>query len=105
MSASLSAVYPRVCGGSELHLCADENGDGLSPRVRGKRRSVVLGQKLRGSIPACAGEAVPVLGNDADATVYPRVCGGSQQLFGQFRPFRGLSPRVRGKPLLILNTE
>ena len=50
-------VYPRVCGGSYPKDEADFHGDGLSPRVRGKRYRYAEGGIPCGSIPACAGEA------------------------------------------------
>ena len=59
--------------------------------------------RLRGlkrrSIPACAGETpqawppIPVWG------VYPRVCGGNHHRRSHAAGPRGLSPRVRGKPV------
>ena len=75
----IPGVYPRVCGGTVLHV--------------GALRRVTR------SIPACAGE--PQGGSSANPSqwVYPRVCGGTGRpapalVFGQ-----GLSPRVRGNPI------
>ena len=72
-----TAVYPRVCGGSDASRLACLLRAGLSPRVRGKpgrKRPVSL---VVGSIPACAGEAWSTGGNGGTGRVYPRVCGGS----------------------------
>ena len=76
-------VYPRVCGGT----C-------VPPAL----------QALRcGSIPACAGEPRRgVLNGDVNA-VYPRVCGGTGIAVLCFTSYRGLSPRVRGNPLVLVN--
>ena len=69
-------VYPRVCGGTRRtrrRLCSV---GGLSPRVRG---NPIRSQRLacgKGSIPACAGEPLPLA-----------LLDGLRQ---------GLSPRVRG---------
>ena len=89
-------VYPRVCGGTPVHLHPLYEQEGLSPRVRGNRRGCPSRRRWRRSIPACAGEprgggTGPYFGG-----VYPRVCGGtpsasSPRLYGA-----GLSPRVRG---------
>ena len=94
----VGAVYPRVCGGTRLHVHKLRHKGGLSPRVRGNRP----GGKLLGfqvwSIPACAGEPLDDLGGLAHQEVYPRVCGGTGA--GRNSPHRGegLSPRVRGNP-------
>ena len=73
---------------------------GLSPRVRGKRGTIGAGGRRNRSIPACAGEAGrhdPAAGPDR---VYPRVCGGSVKAIVRPQVNDGLSPRVRGKPLM-----
>ena len=53
------AVYPRACGGTLAPYSMSVFAMGLSPRLRGNRRSG--GQRERGvrSIPAPAGEPVP----------------------------------------------
>ena len=92
-------VCPRVCGGSYLRGIPAYSREGLSPRVRGKRWWMRASASLAGSIPACAGEAPNSSTRAAYAWVYPRVCGGSPlpRQAGEHR--RGLSPRVRGKPV------
>ena len=50
-----------------------------------------------GSIPACAGEALPGQWAYEWGLVYPRVCGGSAVCRIVVVQFDGLSPRVRGK--------
>ena len=70
--------------------------DGLSPRVRGNRG---VSKRVPGcvrSIPACAGEPIPVDLIDWTGGVYPRVCGGTQPGHDDVGSPRGLSPRVRG---------
>ena len=72
-------VYPRVCGGTTVWPVVVGSILGLSPRVRGNRRSHWPAFTLSaGSIPACAGEpqnaSVPVV----CLRVYPRVCGGTK---------------------------
>ena len=76
--ASLYAVYPRVCGGTQLQLRPAKVGRGLSPRVRGNQLHLTNASKHTRSIPACAGE--------------PRF------LVIVTSGLLGLSPRVRGNP-------
>ena len=52
----LTRVYPRVCGGTGATTSASRPKRGLSPRVRGNRDGVRVGQHDPRSIPACAGE-------------------------------------------------
>ena len=95
---------------------------GLSPRVRGNPAREVRGQVNAGSIPACAGEpcwvcpahsAMPVYpacaGEPArarpglgTARVYPRVCGGTTVAHPRVVVDAGLSPRVRGNPVVVV---
>ena len=93
---SLPRVYPRVCGGTEIHLAEIDGIEGLSPRVRGNPTRPAGRIFAARSIPACAGEPQSCPGAAAPGRVYPRVCGGTR---GRRRPrilMRGLSPRVRG---------
>ena len=50
-------VYPRVCGGSVMRRSSITRNPGLSPRVRGKQAGDGVKGGVKGSIPACAGEA------------------------------------------------
>ena len=53
---SAHAVYPRVCGGTELGTSQQPARPGLSPRVRGNLDHAYRAPASAGSIPACAGE-------------------------------------------------
>ena len=92
-------VYPRVCGGSGMPATVTHRIPGLSPRVRGKRRRSWSERKGDRSIPACAGEAGAEIAGAVAHSVYPRVCGGSGVSRRRLGARRGLSPRVRGKPV------
>ena len=70
---------------------------GLSPRARGKRAFWFLATVEKGSIPACAGEAMFRQSGRIHHRVYPRVRGGSVVAFGSCLNLPGLSPRARGK--------
>ena len=70
-------VYPRVCGGTVVGRFRLPALGGLSPRVRGNRGVAAVGDVVRGSIPACAGEPGPAGWAIWPRGVYPRVCGGT----------------------------
>ena len=72
---------------------------GLSPRVRGNLYRETSQYGRFGSIPACAGEPKLSLLAYGPPAVYPRVCGGTNQMPGGTMPAKGLSPRVRGNHL------
>ena len=95
-----ASVYPRVCGGTRSCPTSRGNTRGLSPRVRGNLAMPSLVSARPGSIPACAGEPRRQRLHRADPPVYPRVCGGTQQVSAMPRKEEGLSPRVRGNPLI-----
>ena len=48
--------YPRVCGGAQLWRSSRRVWRGLSPRVRGSRKTGAGRGRRQGIIPACAGE-------------------------------------------------
>ena len=93
--------YPRVCGGTRSRPISRSRVLGLSPRVRGNLDTLDRRKRLEGTIPACAGEPCPGAGNRVLCGDYPRVCGGTR--IGQSRPRtpQGLSPRVRGNPVML----
>ena len=96
---SRKTVYPRVCGGTCLTLTISPVRPGLSPRVRGNRGGKGHGDDPLGSIPACAGEPRPFPMSRLRSPVYPRVCGGTNDVEPDLFFVVGLSPRVRGNRL------
>ena len=80
---STATVYPRVCGGTISKICDARKSTGLSPRVRGNLFPRFIAATCSRSIPACAGEPVPV---------------GRQPGYASIG---GLSPRVRGNPFAV----
>ena len=96
-------VYPRVCGGTHAPLYRATHVEGLSPRVRGNRALQRLGQHDLGSIPACAGEPRAGLPAPLRRRVYPRVCGGTVAMDRVEDEHTGLSPRVRGNRLQVVD--
>ena len=89
-------VYPRVRGGTGLGRKRFLLRRGLSPRARGNHSPSCCGCKGKRSIPACAGEPIPLGHVKAASAVYPRVRGGTGRPYGTVRCGRGLSPRARG---------
>ena len=103
-------VYPRACGGTPPLPQWTHRRCGLSPRLRGNRRWTTTAVAARRSIPAPAGEPMPVRASiPAPAgepgfsnrllpavEVYPRACGGTFENRDTTRPPAGLSPRLRG---------
>ena len=90
----------RVCGGTDIRLRRDPSGMGLSPRVRGNRPRRTHLHPKHGSIPACAGEPVRMWTRCGLSWVYPRVCGGTAIKRPTGTGNWGLSPRVRGNPVV-----
>ena len=95
-AASISGVYPRVCGGAWSAPGETILDPGLSPRVRGSRLRVRQHGIKRRSIPACAGEPKSLDLSPREIAVYPRVCGGAPPAVDSPVGYSGLSPRVRG---------
>ena len=99
-NAQIKKVYPRVCGGTTsvpfLSFCYI----GLSPRMRGNPAAGRLPAAIPGSIPAYAGEPKPAGVVRRRVLVYPRVCGGTKAKAARLRVIQGLSPRMRGNPLV-----
>ena len=89
-------VYPRVCGGTPPDEPPAGGFGGLSPRVRGNQQPLPGYDGVPGSIPACAGEPLATPFGCRWRRVYPRVCGGTNNLRFAGNRRDGLSPRVRG---------
>ena len=97
--SSQAAVYPRVCGGTASPSTCTSTTSGLSPRVRGNQGGRGRSLGMLRSIPACAGEPCPDDAPRLSLEVYPRVCGGTNDLRKHMLSTEGLSPRVRGNRL------
>ena len=73
-------VYPRVGGGTFRPIYLRECLFGLSPRGRGNRPALIVSPSAKRSIPAWAGEPLPVPPGAIAASVYPRVGGGTSAI-------------------------
>ena len=100
--AGPSAVYPRVGGGNRSQPFWWRTISGLSPRGRGKLEAVHELVQAPGSIPAWAGETGPGRPAYCGFGVYPRVGGGNDRAYPDIAGYLGLSPRGRGKRLLMV---
>ena len=97
-------VYHRVCGGNPGTDIAYTGRPGLSPRVRGKRVCPACWHDYCRSITACAGETRIKVSASVRHTVYHRVCGGNLATRPPGTQAKGLSPRVRGKHTINLES-
>ena len=101
MRMTATRAYPRVCGATVYALRDLFDDVGLSPRVRGNRARTLSSILPLGPIPACAGQPCKYRYFYSEHRAYPRVCGatiiGKATEAGEL----GLSPRVRGNPLVI----
>ena len=97
----LRVVYPRVCGGTVPDMPPVQQGEGLSPRVRGNQTARGLASRPERSIPACAGEPPSAACPSRSRRVYPRVCGGTARHRKTLLMWGGLSPRVRGNRVVL----
>ncbi|MBF8271504.1 MAG: hypothetical protein HW380_609 [Magnetococcales bacterium] len=77
---------------------------GLSPQARGNLTSFSGTPMNPGSIPAGAGEPVPLADDPAAIKVYPRRRGGTPTWPLPFLPKSGLSPQARGNPTKSIMT-
>ena len=90
-------VYPRTCGGTDTDPPQDLPVLGLSPHMRGNRNQHGSNARKLRSIPAHAGEPVCVASFFRLAPeVYPRTCGGTDQVDWEYATAYGLSPHMRG---------
>ena len=101
----ISAVYPRVCGGTYCAAKHRSQSIGLSPRVRGNPALPTPKAQPARSIPACAGEPANGRSSDLVYQVYPRVCGGTLASMAALMRSSGLSPRVRGNLVGLIKGE
>jgi len=89
--------HPRVCGADFGESLIPIDGQGSSPRVRGRPFITNAKKDTKGIIPACAG---PTIQETAGAKVeadHPRVCGADALDLARPVRSRGSSPRVRGR--------
>ena len=93
----VGVVHPRVCGAGILPFCGRRTLTGLSPRGRGNHSSGYEQPPGIWSIPATAGQALPVSASRRAARVHPR-SRGATPVPGDRRCVRvGFIPACAGK--------
>ena len=98
----LRKAHPRACGENSYPRDLADRSLGSSPRVRGKPGSTPAPPWTRRLIPARAGKTGPRPQARPQAPAHPRACGENSISSWMASASRGSSPRVRGKPALIL---
>ena len=89
-----------MCGGAIIDTARGHRREGLSPRVRGSLCQALIWVVSSRSIPAGAGEPRLMPNETGVKGVYPRGCGGAEGDTTTQEPGGGLSPRVRGSPII-----
>ena len=99
--SSRYAVYPHVCGATQVHIGRLRDRQGLSPRVWGNQPIQHVGRIRHRSIPTCVGQPKTHNSNTPRPPVYPHVCGATSSFLLCHSFLLGLSPRVWGNPAQI----
>ena len=96
VSETDAAVHPRMCGERARLVASVDWISGSSPHVRGTRLSWSCAPCGPRFIPACAGNAGPLVSRLPVAPVHPRMCGERLSETIAARSLAGSSPHVRG---------
>ena len=95
-------AHPRACGENLHEIKDDEQLEGSSPRMRGKRLSACIVTPSGRLIPAHAGKTREPADIDTSPPAHPRACGENLLLGSLKLREDGSSPRMRGKPAKTL---
>ena len=90
-------AHPRACGENVGLANRKYEGEGSSPRVRGKRVQVIHHTLVEGLIPARAGKTLRHSNPLLRPRAHPRACGENLSRPRGWGKSPGSSPRVRGK--------
>ena len=94
-------THPRVCGADGRDLPEGRSDRGSSPRVRGRRSSLIRLSPAWGLIPACAGQTGALVTGGAHAGAHPRVCGADCEHGGCSSGVFRLIPACAGQTVLL----
>ena len=103
-SGKAEPEHPRVCGENCWPLPVTFGVLGTSPRMRGKPWRLWRQKKPWRNIPAYAGKTVSDSPKKAQAAEHPRVCGENWGQGRQHCGGIGTSPRMRGKPVIPVDS-
>ena len=95
---SKPTVYPRECGATGCRVPPGHKLVGLSPRVRGNPKAAASVVVPFGSIPASAGQPVPISETYRLTPVYPRECGATHRCRYWRHLHRRSIPASAGQP-------
>ena len=95
-------AHPRACGENAAVIWMVAGPLGSSPRVRGKPRVRVPVRSGRRLIPARAGKTVARSSSGRVSQAHPRACGENRLTALTRIGTAGSSPRVRGKPAMLV---
>mgnify|MGYP007014471797 CR=1 FL=1 len=98
----LGTDHPRACGANSASDWVEAWRTGSSLRVRGKRLDIRRGQFRERIIPARAGQTCRAWIRPWSRPDHPRACGANEQEWVGAPERCGSSPRVRGKPALVI---
>ena len=96
-------VYPRACGATPFAQLVNGFMRGLSPRMRGNHIQYRNIRKRYRSIPAHAGQPQQAIPAPNTARVYPRACGATLSVVVVMMNGGGLSPRMRGNRIGLVD--
>ena len=88
--------HPRVCGEQFSSTLVNIGIPGSSPRMRGTVFKFTLDSRIRGIIPAYAGNSNITNRNTIEYRDHPRVCGEQSAAGSLAYCIKGSSPRMRG---------
>ena len=91
-------LIPAYAGKTSATVAISPSDAGSSPRMRGKPQPAVNQRWRGGLIPAYAGKTWPRTGRPRGVSAHPRVCGENSFVSARNSASRGSSPRMRGKP-------
>ena len=98
-------VYPRTRGATKMIPMGGKITSGLSPHARGNRQRPAPRRGDRGSIPARAGQPLPLGPRPRLCQVYPRTRGATLRIVVCIRRVEGLSPHARGNLTVSVTVE
>ena len=94
--------HPRACGANHGGRAAFHAIHGSSPRMRGKLGQIIKTETRNRIIPAHAGQTHGGVIVAVPSTDHPRACGANPNTVIPVTATAGSSPRMRGKPHLML---
>ncbi len=96
------ADHPRACGANVRYGVTSAAASGSSPRMRGKHEERPRRGCCGRIIPAHAGQTIARASDNAGPPDHPRACGANDIIDRMLSKTDGSSPRMRGKPVMVV---